>query len=431
MVLFLGFYFGILSMVLLYNLHWYNVNKEKSYLYYAAYKGVMILVILQATHIVFINQFYFHLSIAMLLIVMLVFSREFLALKNGFKKTDAVMKYLQYGVVLYFLYGVATDSSTIFDLPYSLLLSPLIVIGWLKYRSGYQPALYYVIAWGIALILIGIGEINKYNVAEFYPGIPFDLVGNIAESIILSYAIFEKMNLAITQKEQQEQILIHQSKLASMGQMLENISHQWRQPLNRISTFMINMQSYINDKYKKDEYLIKSLDQLQLQLEYMSETVDDFTNFNRQDKNKESFLASSIIDNVNKIIDQTLEKNNISFSVNVVSDFSINSYPNELAQVILNLIQNAQDVLVERQVKQPVIKVIINKNKITVEDNAGGIKAEIVDQIFEPYFTTSSKASSLGLGLHMSKVILEEHFNAEIKIEQTKQTTFFNIFFNS
>lgn len=428
MALFLGFYFGVLSMVILYNFHWYNVTKEKSYLYYAVFKVIMIFVILQASHIAFINRFSLHLSTTILLIFLLLFSIEFLALKVNFKKTDTAIKYLLYGVVLYFLYGVITDDSTIFDVPYSLLLSPLIVIGYLKYRSGYKPALYYVIAWGISLALIGMSEVNKFNVIEFYPGIPFDLMGHIIESIILSYAIFEKTNLAIKQKEQQEKILIHQAKLASMGQMLENISHQWRQPLNRIATFIINMQIHIKEKYDKETYLLDALNQSQVQLEYMSNTITDFTNFNKQEKDKENFMVSSTIDIVHNIVDKTLEKNNIRFEVKINNDFSIYSYPNELAQVILNLVQNAQDELLKNKVQKPVITIIIDKNIIRIQDNAGSIGANIINHIFEPYFTT--KSTSLGLGLYMSKIILEKYFNAKIELDQSQPITSFTLFFH-
>ncbi|NOZ54683.1 MAG: hypothetical protein GXP08_16365, partial [Gammaproteobacteria bacterium] len=125
------------------------------------------------------------------------------------------------------------------------------------------------------------------------------------------------------------------------------------------------------------------------------------------------------------------ETHAISFTITNRNDFSIHSYPNELAQVVLNLIQNAQDVLIERETKQPTIKVIINKEKISVQDNAGGIEEKIVEQLFEPYFTTKSKSSSLGLGLYMSKIILEKHFNARIEIENTKHCTSFNILFDS
>jgi signal transduction histidine kinase len=191
------------------------------------------------------------------------------------------------------------------------------------------------------------------------------------------------------------------------------------------------MQMHINDKYKKEAYLIDALNQSQLQLEYMSNTIIDFTDFNKQTKEKEHFLASSVVNDVYRITGQTLEAHAISFTITNHNDFSIHSYPNELAQVVLNLVQNAQDVLIEREIKQPAINVIIDKGKICVQDNAGGIEDKIVEQIFEPYFTTKSKSSSLGLGLYMSKIILEKHFNARIEIENIKHCTSFNILFDS
>jgi signal transduction histidine kinase len=112
-------------------------------------------------------------------------------------------------------------------------------------------------------------------------------------------------------------------------------------------------------------------------------------------------------------------------------DFSIVSYPRELSQVVLNLIQNAQDALLKGQVVHPAIKVIIDNNKISVQDNAGGVEAVLIDRIFEPYFTTKSKTSSMGLGLYICKIILEKNFSAKIEFEKIKQTTSFNIIFSS
>ena len=157
----------------------------------------------------------------------------------------------------------------------------------------------------------------------------------------------------VKEQELQRGILIHQAKLASMGQMLENISHQWRQPLNRISTFIINMQKHINDKYKEEDYLINTLNQSQLQLEYMSNTINDFTDFNQQAKHKETFLASSVIDSVRTIVDQTLEKNNIQFEMICHQDFSIVSYPRELSQVVLNLIQECTGCIAKKTGRSP------------------------------------------------------------------------------
>ena len=416
-------------MICLYNLHWYNVTKEKSYLYYAIYKLFIILIYLQNTQTIVTNEFAIILSANIIFISILLFTKEFLALNVNNKKMAIAINYTMGFIVLYFTYSTITGDYSHYTLPYSLVLSPLFLLGFFIYLRGYEPAKYYALGWGLSLPMIGLTDINNFNIVDFYPDIPFSLIANIIESIILSYAIFVKTSFIVKEKEAQSKILIHQAKLASMGHMLENISHQWRQPLNRISVFIINMQAHIKDKYKDEKYLPDALNQTQLQLEYMSNTINDFTNFNKQSADKENFSVSSVISDVHNIIGPTLEKNNILFDTKILNDFSIVSYPNELAQVVLNLIQNAQDALVSREVKQPVIAIIIDKNRISIQDNAGGIAEEIVEQIFEPYFTTKAKTSSLGLGLYMSKIILEKYCNAKIVLHQVKQRTSFNIIF--
>lgn len=429
MILFLGFYFGVLTMICLYNLHWYNVTNEKSYLYYAVFKASIILIVLQTTQIIVINEFTIILNANIIFISILLFSREFLALSSNAKKMSVALNYTIVFLIICFVYSIITGDYSHYKLSYSLVLSPLFLLGFYIYLRGFEPAKYYALAWGVSLPLIGLSELNEFKVASFYPDIPFILIGHIIESVVLSYAIFVKTNMICKEKEVQSKMLIHQAKLASMGNMLENISHQWRQPLNRTSAFIINMQVYIKDKYEGEEYLQDALTQSQLQLEYMSNTINDFTHFNKQSVDKECFSVSSVISNVQNIIGPTLEKNSILFEIEILNDFSMLSYPNELAQVILNLIQNSQDAQINRKVKHPVITAIVDKNKISIEDNAGGVGEGITHQIFEPYFTTKNKTSSLGLGLYMSKVILEKYFNAKIELNQIKPHTSFNILF--
>lgn len=430
MEFFFGFYFGILSIIILINVHWYFITKEKSYVYYAAFKIVLIITMLQAAKIIITNPLFLTLSATIVLILALLFSKQFLDLKNNDRRSNRLLNAGMISLFLLFAISLSTGKYNLFDLPWSLLLSPLIVVGYITYKRGFEPAKYYVIGWGLSLLLVAFSDLNNFNVVSFYPNIPFGALGHIIESIILSYAIFVKTTLLLKEKEEQSKVLIHQSKFATIGQMLENISHQWRQPLNRISTYMINMQMYIYEKYDKDKFLINKLNQSQIQLEAMSNTINDFTGFYSQDREKETFVISSVINQVRSIIGDTLEKNDISFEVNVKDDFSLNSYPNELAQVILNLVQNAQDELIKREIEEPIIRIDIDTNKISVEDNAGGVKEDIADDIFEPYVTTKNKTSSLGLGLYMSKLILEKHFNANIELIQKDQNTLFNIAFD-
>ncbi|PCJ24480.1 MAG: hypothetical protein COA96_09545, partial [SAR86 cluster bacterium] len=336
MELFLGFYFGFTLMIVLYNLHWYAITKEKSYLYYVGLRVSLMLTIVQSILATPLEEFYQVLNINVVFMFVFAFTKEFLGLRKSFYRLNAFVNYAMIFVLLCFVYSVIVGNYEIFDKPYSIMTSPLILLGCFVYSQGYAPAKYYVIGWGIAISLTGINDLNEYRGFDFYPEIPFTLIGQLIESVILSYAISVKTGLIIREKEEQEKVLIHQAKLASMGQMLENISHQWRQPLNRIATYIINVQVYIRERYNGDEYVMDALEQSQLQLDYMSNTIEDFTNFNEKSEDESGFLASDVAAGVYNIVGLTLEKNEIVFEIIEHSDFSIYSYQSELSQVVLN-----------------------------------------------------------------------------------------------
>jgi signal transduction histidine kinase len=151
----------------------------------------------------------------------------------------------------------------------------------------------------------------------------------------------------------------------------------------------------------------------------MSKTIDDFREFFKNDKEKEKFdLMEAVID-VLKLIDKQIKNHNISIDING-SGKTILGYKNELKQVILNIITNAKDALIEKNIKDAKISIFVHDNTIVIEDNAGGIPKEIGDRIFEPYFTTKEEGKGTGIGLYISKVIIEEHFKGKIYFENTQ-----------
>lgn len=429
MELFLGFYFGCMLMIILYNLHWYVITKEKSSIYYVGLRVFLTILVMQSILATPLDDFYQALNRNVVFVFVLVFSKEFLGLRNNFHRLNALVNYAIIFILSCFAYSAITGNYAIFDKPYSIMTSPLILLGCFVYSKGYDPAKYYVIAWGIAISLLAISDLNEYRGFGFYPEIPFSLVGQLIGSVILSYAISVKTGLIVKEKEEQEKFLIHQAQLASMGQMLENISHQWGQPLNRIAAYIINLQVHIKEHYNNNEYVMDALEQSQLQLEYMSNTIEDFTNFNKKSEDKSKFLVSNVAIDVYSIVGPTLKKNGIIFEIIERNDFSVCSYKNELSQVVLNLVQNAQDVLLKRKIRQAKITLVIEKNYIRVQDNAGGVEPNAIDYIFDPYFTTKTQSSSLGLGLYMCKLILNKHFNASIEVVQNTGCTSFNIVF--
>jgi len=425
--IFLGFYYGVMTSILLYNFQWYMNSKEKSYLYYVLMHFSLVLMYLNSSDI-----FTTSLPIAgiLALIFSLFFIKEFLNLNIYYKHIDRFIKKFAIGFFIFFILLYISDTLFILSkIPFFLIFVPFLIIAYKVYKKGYDPAKYFLIAWGVYIFCLFLAYINKSYDYMFFAKNVIPQVGNLFETLILSFALSVKTKQLITEKKEQEQMLIHQSRLASMGEMLANISHQWRQPLNRIASFIMNMQLHIMDNYEDEKYLNKKLVESQHQLEYMSSTIDDFTEFYKKDKQKEEFFVSGAVENSYTIIDSSLRTNNIDLEIKVINDFKINSYKKELSQVLLNLIQNAKDALLINQIKNPKIIITIDQNKIFIQDNAKGIHSDIINKIFDPYFTTKEKHKGTGLGLYMSKVIIEKNMKAKITVENQNDGAFFIIDF--
>ena len=429
MPLFIGFYMGFIAMVVIYNLHWYVITRDKSYLYLSLYKTFVIASASLAVFLPSAEAMIFYAFSTVVLISLVLFVQELLELKKYIPLAHTVLNAVIAILIAGYFVCFYIDDFSAYELPFSLLLSPLIILGIIAHFRGNETARYAVITWALSLSVYAIHELHQFEIIDVYPSFPFDLLAGIIDSLILSYAIFVKTRTLFRQNEEQIKIMIHQSKLAASGQMLENISHQWQQPLNRISAYIINMQSYLLENTHKEQYLNTTLNQSQKQLEYMADTLQDFTSFHRREVEKETFMVSSVVGNVFNIIGQTLEHKGIRFESQINADFEIHSYPNELSQVLLNLAQNAQDELVRRKVENSYIKIVIDRYQISVIDNAGGMDKSTATKIFDAYYTTKNKDSSLGLGLFMCKMILNKYFQTDIKLKQYSDHTTFLICF--
>ena len=224
----------------------------------------------------------------------------------------------------------------------------------------------------------------------------------------------KRVNEEIEKRRQKEQLLMQQSKLAALGEMLGNIAHQWRHPLTRLSLIIQNFELVAKKDRLTPEYIEKFKNNAILQIKYMSDTIDDFTSFFKKDTKKTDFYPKDIIEETLKLLEGRLNQNRVEVNVDIVNSLKINGYKSEFSQVVLNIINNAIDVLKERDIKNKKINIKIYGSKIEIEDNAGGIPEEIKDKIFEPYFTTKFQSQGTGIGLYMSKIIITQHFNGQL-----------------
>ncbi|MCX6051988.1 MAG: HAMP domain-containing sensor histidine kinase [Campylobacterales bacterium] len=230
-----------------------------------------------------------------------------------------------------------------------------------------------------------------------------------------------------------DQLIFNQKKLAAMDEVLENIAHQWRQPLSQINSSVLVIDDRMYEKNFKDDVIEEKLLEIESLTQYMSKTINDFKNFFDGQSKMEKYSLKDLIDKSVYIIRGTLLSLNIK--VEVIADKKCIHYgfPNELEQVILVILNNAKDVLVSRNIQYPKIRVEVEKIEhdyhIKIEDNGGGIDESIIHKIFDPYFTTKYKSQGTGLGLYISQMIIKERMNAELIVHNTKIGACFTIIF--
>ena len=241
----------------------------------------------------------------------------------------------------------------------------------------------------------------------------------------------KKVALAIKESQKKDRTLFYQSRLAQMGEMLSMIAHQWKQPLSEISGIFMELETACRFKKINDDYVLDCAKDGDKITEFMSRTIEDFRNFFKPDKVKKRFCINKAIDEAFTIIGATISNSGIKIEIKEEGKVYSYGYPNEFAQVILNIFLNARDVLLSRRVTNPQITLKIyrkgDKSYLEIIDNAGGIDSKIMENIFDPYFSTKEKVDGSGLGLYMSKMIIEKSMGGRLWAENIKDGAKFMI----
>jgi len=237
----------------------------------------------------------------------------------------------------------------------------------------------------------------------------------------------KKVEEEVEKNRKKDKAMMYQSRLAQMGEMINMIAHQWRQPLAAITAATAALSIKAMRGNIDSETVIRLSDKITDFSMHLSATIDDFRNFFKSNKSKVETDYQKISNAVLSIIESSLNKNNIKLIIKVIELSPLYTYENEVKQVLLNLIKNAEDVLLDKGVKEPTITIEIDKNELRVYDNGGGIDEEIMEKIFEPYFSTKLQKNGTGLGLYMSKMIVEDHCEGSISAQNSQEGALFII----
>lgn len=252
------------------------------------------------------------------------------------------------------------------------------------------------------------------------------------ETALQQYSVMleSKVKERTAELRKKDRLLIQQSRLAAMGEMINNIAHQWRQPLNVLGLNIQRLSLYYDlGKFNK-EFLDSSTQDAMNLIQHMSQTIDDFRTFFQPDKEKTNFSVNQAIQQSVNLVKDSFNHHQIKLRIQTDNDPHLYGYPNEFSQVILNILQNARDVFVEREVSDRLVTITTASEEghtlITIADNAGGIPENVIDKIFEPYFSTKG-VQGTGIGLYMSKNIIETNLNGKLSVRNVNNGAEFRI----
>lgn len=241
----------------------------------------------------------------------------------------------------------------------------------------------------------------------------------------LNNELEKRIDEAVKKQQKQEQLMLRQSRNAAMGEMLESIAHQWRQPLNTIGLSMVNLETQFSIGELKEEEFHEKIDIVNRNLRYMSSTIDDFRKFLYSERKSAPFDPKKVIEEVLEILRAQFVNLNIETNISSNNIFNYNGAENEFKQVILIIFNNAIDAIKQQQDKGVIEKgnISISCQKdgkygiLDITDNGGGIKEEFFENIFDPYFTTKKELNGTGIGLYIAKNIIETGMQGKISLK--------------
>jgi PAS domain S-box-containing protein len=247
----------------------------------------------------------------------------------------------------------------------------------------------------------------------------------------LNISLEERIAKSVEELRQKDQMLILQDRLSVMGEMINNIAHQWNQPLNALGLIVQQLPFYYESETLTIDVLKQNTQQAMNLIQHMSQTINDFRNLFKVDKLSIPFNVNDVVIRTLSLIEKTFTDQGITIDLSVGDNPTVTGFPNEYSQVLLNILMNARDALAENNIEDARISIHTvargGTSVVTVIDNGGGISADIISRLFDPYFTTKKPDKGTGIGLFMSKTIIEKNMGGRLSVRNTDNGAEFKI----
>ncbi len=262
-----------------------------------------------------------------------------------------------------------------------------------------------------------VKESEKKRIMHYNAQLQKEVEKQTKQYKLLNNHLQERVAQEVAKQTEQEQMLLMQCRMASIGQMMAAIAHQWRQPLMNINAILLNIDRAIENQPLDQRYLHTKIDEIASITTHMSQTIEDFRNLFNPKQEKITFFLHESIDEVIMLLKNNLKTINMQFHAHK-DPLLLYGYKGEMIQVLIILLSNAIEILFTRNIRNKKITIKIGKKEnnafIIIKDNAGGISENILKKIFDPYFTTKQQTGGTGLGLYIAKIIVEHNFNGTL-----------------
>ncbi|MDX4037197.1 sensor histidine kinase [Aliarcobacter skirrowii] len=427
-ILFYGITFGILIMTIVYTFVRYLYSKEIFYVSYCFMQIFSLIYILAYSNLFEISNLIKEISLVLASLFALFFAinyydGKFLPKIRNYKELFFNTFLFNIVILTAFYHYILFEY-----LPYTIVYAILFISIVFNLKQGFKPTLFYVVGWSVFCIILFIFDFKNFYIQQNY----FDLVLIVfaIEAMLFTISVAYKYNDLKRQNKEFEKLILQQSKFVKSGEMIANITHQFRQPLNNISYILINLKTRFENNRLDKEFFDRKVNQANEQLNFLSKTIDDFKEFYIQDKQKEIFLVKDSIFNAISILSADLKKHNIKLDLEfkTFEDIKVFGVKHELSQVVLSIVLNSIDILKNIENPEIFIKVSSSSAEVIIDivDNGGGVKIKNLKKIFDPYFST--KKDGTGIGLYLSKIIIEDSFLGKLEVENEKDGAKFSIF---